>query len=107
MQSTTGGAMTKDYMAQWETRYSGTVYLFGQAPNASLTSQGARLRRGQTALAVADGQGRREKRRLAGGARSRRPVDRRFVRSAGKRAPPCRGTERPVAAGAGRSERMG
>jgi SAM-dependent methyltransferase len=48
----------KDHIAQWDTRYSGAGYLFGQAPNAFLASQTARLQPGQSALAVADGEGR-------------------------------------------------
>jgi len=50
--------MISDHILQWNNRYSGAEYLFGQAPNAFLASQAARLRQGQTALAVADGEGR-------------------------------------------------
>jgi cyclopropane fatty-acyl-phospholipid synthase-like methyltransferase len=50
--------MTSDHILQSNNRYSGAEYLFGQAPNAFLASQAARLRQGQTALAVADGEGR-------------------------------------------------
>jgi cyclopropane fatty-acyl-phospholipid synthase-like methyltransferase len=50
--------MTSDHILRWNNRYSGAEYLFGQAPNAFLASQAARLRQGQTALAVADGEGR-------------------------------------------------
>jgi len=50
--------MTSDHILQWNNRYSGAEYLFGQAPNAFLASQAARLRQGQAALAVADGEGR-------------------------------------------------
>ncbi len=50
--------MSVDQTAVWNTRYAGEDYLFGEAPNAFLASQAPRLRRGQTALAVADGEGR-------------------------------------------------
>jgi cyclopropane fatty-acyl-phospholipid synthase-like methyltransferase len=50
--------MTSDHIARWNDRYSATGYLFGQAPNAFLASQAARLQQGQAALAVADGEGR-------------------------------------------------
>jgi cyclopropane fatty-acyl-phospholipid synthase-like methyltransferase len=43
---------------RWETRYRPPDYLFGKAPNAFLQSQAHRLRAGQTALSVADGEGR-------------------------------------------------
>jgi len=42
----------------WNERFAGEGYLFGEEPNAFLTSQAARLRRGWKALAVADGEGR-------------------------------------------------
>jgi SAM-dependent methyltransferase len=42
----------------WDTRYAGDELLFGDAPNAFLASQAARLPRGGSALAVADGEGR-------------------------------------------------
>ncbi|MEO6146334.1 MAG: class I SAM-dependent methyltransferase [Sulfuriferula sp.] len=42
----------------WDERYAGDTYIFGTAPNAFMESQVARLRRGQSALAVADGEGR-------------------------------------------------
>jgi cyclopropane fatty-acyl-phospholipid synthase-like methyltransferase len=44
--------------ARWNERFAGDDYLFGTAPNAFLKSQAHRLRRGQTALLVADGEGR-------------------------------------------------
>ena len=44
--------------ARWNQRFSGDDYLFGTAPNGFLASQRHLLRRGQTALAVADGEGR-------------------------------------------------
>ncbi|WP_204848351.1 SAM-dependent methyltransferase [Rhodopila globiformis] len=50
--------MMKDHIVQWDIRYSGADYLFGKAPNAFLASQAGRLRPGQVALAVADGEGR-------------------------------------------------
>jgi cyclopropane fatty-acyl-phospholipid synthase-like methyltransferase len=43
---------------RWEKRFSATEYVFGKAPNAFLAAQAHRLRPGQTALAVADGEGR-------------------------------------------------
>lgn len=42
----------------WQKRFSGDGYWFGTAPNAFLKSQVHRLRKGQTALAIADGEGR-------------------------------------------------
>ena len=50
--------MSADPTATWNARYAGADYLFGQAPNAFLAAQAPRLRRGQSALAVADGEGR-------------------------------------------------
>jgi SAM-dependent methyltransferase len=44
--------------AFWDERYVGDGFLFGEAPNAFLASQVARLRPGAKALAVADGEGR-------------------------------------------------
>jgi cyclopropane fatty-acyl-phospholipid synthase-like methyltransferase len=44
--------------ARWQTRYAEPGYLFGTAPNAFLRSQAHRLRPGQKALAIADGEGR-------------------------------------------------
>jgi cyclopropane fatty-acyl-phospholipid synthase-like methyltransferase len=43
---------------RWETRFSAPGYHFGTEPNAFLKRQAHLLRPGQTALAVADGQGR-------------------------------------------------
>jgi cyclopropane fatty-acyl-phospholipid synthase-like methyltransferase len=45
-------------LERWETRFRSTDYVFGTAPNAFLKAQAQRLRAGQTALAVADGEGR-------------------------------------------------
>jgi SAM-dependent methyltransferase len=42
----------------WDDRYGVADYLFGKAPNAFLAAQSARLERGWSALAVADGEGR-------------------------------------------------
>lgn len=42
----------------WDERYAGEAYIFGTAPNVFLESQAARLHSGQSALAVADGEGR-------------------------------------------------
>ena len=43
---------------RWQTRFSAPDYIFGKAPNAFLKAQAHRLRPGQTALSVADGEGR-------------------------------------------------
>jgi cyclopropane fatty-acyl-phospholipid synthase-like methyltransferase len=45
-------------LERWETRFSSRGYLFGKEPNAFLKAQAHRLRAGQTALSVADGEGR-------------------------------------------------
>ena len=42
----------------WEQRFGTPDYLFGTAPNAFLASQAHRLKAGQSALAIADGEGR-------------------------------------------------
>jgi cyclopropane fatty-acyl-phospholipid synthase-like methyltransferase len=43
---------------RWQQRFAQPGYLFGTAPNAFLKVQAPLLRRGQTALAIADGEGR-------------------------------------------------
>jgi cyclopropane fatty-acyl-phospholipid synthase-like methyltransferase len=43
---------------RWETRFRPPGYVFGKEPNAFLKSQARHLRPGQTALSVADGEGR-------------------------------------------------
>ena len=43
---------------RWNQRFSDPDYIFGTEPNAFLAAQAHLLRRGQTALAVADGEGR-------------------------------------------------
>ncbi len=45
-------------LPRWETRFAASGYLFGTEPNAFLRSQAHQLRPGQSALAVADGEGR-------------------------------------------------
>ncbi len=45
-------------LQRWESRFAAPGYLFGTAPNAFLQSQAHRLRAGQSALAIADGEGR-------------------------------------------------
>jgi cyclopropane fatty-acyl-phospholipid synthase-like methyltransferase len=45
-------------LERWETRFGAFGYLFGREPNAFLKAQAHRLRPGQTALSVADGEGR-------------------------------------------------
>lgn len=42
----------------WDQRYGEDGYVFGEAPNAFLAGQAARLKPGMRALAVADGEGR-------------------------------------------------
>jgi SAM-dependent methyltransferase len=44
--------------ARWNARFAAPGYLFGTAPNRFLASQAQRLRAGQRALAIADGEGR-------------------------------------------------
>ncbi len=43
---------------RWQQRFAAPDYIFGKAPNAFLKAQAPRLRAGQTALSVADGEGR-------------------------------------------------
>lgn len=43
---------------RWETRFAAADYIFGTAPNAFLKGQAHLLKRGQKALALADGEGR-------------------------------------------------
>lgn len=43
---------------RWQERYAAPGYLFGTAPNAFIKAQAHRLRKGQKALAIADGEGR-------------------------------------------------
>ena len=43
---------------RWQQRFAQPGYLFGTAPNAFLKSKAHLLRKGQTALAIADGEGR-------------------------------------------------
>jgi SAM-dependent methyltransferase len=43
---------------RWQKRFGEPGYLFGTAPNAFLKSQAALLRKGDRALAIADGEGR-------------------------------------------------
>lgn len=50
--------MTEQPQSAWDTRYAGDNYLFGQAPNVFLAAQAGRLKRGWSALAVGDGEGR-------------------------------------------------
>jgi SAM-dependent methyltransferase len=45
-------------LERWESRFAAPDYHFGTAPNAFLKSQAHRLKPGQKALAVADGEGR-------------------------------------------------
>ncbi|MBB4287451.1 class I SAM-dependent methyltransferase [Roseospira goensis] len=42
----------------WDQRYEGRKYIYGVEPNSFLTRQRHRLERGQSVLAVADGEGR-------------------------------------------------
>lgn len=50
--------MSETPMSPWDVRYAGDDYLFGEAPNAFLSAQAARLPTGGAALALADGEGR-------------------------------------------------
>lgn len=50
--------MSDNPTAAWDARFSGEDYLFGEVPNAFLARQATRLKPGQTALALADGEGR-------------------------------------------------
>src|SRR5208282_1815731 len=50
--------MSETPTSPWDARYAGDDYLFGEAPNAFLAAQAARLRPGWSALAVADGEAR-------------------------------------------------
>jgi cyclopropane fatty-acyl-phospholipid synthase-like methyltransferase len=50
--------MTSADFERWQTRYAASGYLFGTEPNAFLRAQAPRLRPGQAALALADGEGR-------------------------------------------------
>src|SRR5262249_26368581 len=43
---------------RWNERFSGEAYLFGTAPNTFLAAEASRLRRGDSVLCVADGEGR-------------------------------------------------
>lgn len=45
-------------LTRWNARFQGEDYLFGTAPNAFLAAQIHRLKPGQRALAIADGEGR-------------------------------------------------
>jgi cyclopropane fatty-acyl-phospholipid synthase-like methyltransferase len=45
-------------LERWETRFAAPGYLFGDAPNEFLARQAHRLKPGQTALSIADGEGR-------------------------------------------------
>src|SRR5271170_5386353 len=45
-------------LERWETRFRAPGYAFGKEPNAFLKAQASRLRPGQAALSVADGEGR-------------------------------------------------
>ncbi len=50
--------MTSEALTRWNTRFAAPGYLFGTAPNRFLESQQHRLRAGQRALSIADGEGR-------------------------------------------------
>jgi SAM-dependent methyltransferase len=47
-----------DEFQRWQSRFSGPGYLFGTAPNAFLKSKAHLLKKGGTALSLADGEGR-------------------------------------------------
>ena len=50
--------MNQSDLDRWQTRFAAPGYLFGTAPNAFLKSKAHLLRKGERALAVADGEGR-------------------------------------------------
>lgn len=50
--------MANAELERWNARYKAPDYIFGTAPNAFLAAQAHRLRHGQRALCVADGEGR-------------------------------------------------
>jgi len=50
--------MSNAELDRWNERYRARDYIFGTAPNAFLASNAARLKRGQSALCIADGEGR-------------------------------------------------
>jgi cyclopropane fatty-acyl-phospholipid synthase-like methyltransferase len=50
--------MSDPELERWNSRFSVPDYLFGTAPNTFLAAQAPRLRAGQHALCVADGEGR-------------------------------------------------
>lgn len=50
--------MVETEFDRWQQRFAAPGYLFGTAPNGFLKSQAHLLRKGQTALAIADGEGR-------------------------------------------------
>jgi SAM-dependent methyltransferase len=50
--------MSETPTSPWDARYASDDYLFGEAPNAFLSAQAARLPTGGGALALADGEGR-------------------------------------------------
>jgi ubiquinone/menaquinone biosynthesis C-methylase UbiE len=50
--------MSKAELDRWNERYKAPDYIFGTAPNAFLAANARRLKRGQSALSVADGEGR-------------------------------------------------
>jgi SAM-dependent methyltransferase len=50
--------MANSEFDRWQERFAAPGYLFGTAPNEFLRSQAHRLRKGQVALAIADGEGR-------------------------------------------------
>jgi cyclopropane fatty-acyl-phospholipid synthase-like methyltransferase len=52
------GEAAMSELERWEARFTPEGYVFGKEPNVFLKAQAHRLRRGQTALVVADGEGR-------------------------------------------------
>jgi SAM-dependent methyltransferase len=53
-----GQAVIDEHLQRWNARFGAAEYIFGTAPNAFLASQKSRLKRGQRALCIADGEGR-------------------------------------------------
>jgi cyclopropane fatty-acyl-phospholipid synthase-like methyltransferase len=50
--------MSQSEFDRWQARFAAPDYVFGTAPNAFLKSQAHLLRKGRTALSIADGEGR-------------------------------------------------
>jgi len=58
LRAATNTRKTMSEFERWEARFSAPDYVFGKTPNAFLKSHAHLLKRGQKALAIADGEGR-------------------------------------------------